>query len=397
MIKILGLVFLCFTLLHSASLEGKIKKEKRELKRATSNKTLFSRSLLSIAKEIISTNSKLSSLKNKISRLDSKIKKQKDLETKKNKELKLVKSKVSSLSSIQNSIKTEIADIVIKELSFDIIKSSTNKDINSFISKDIVDILSGSYNQNIKKLQSKFNNITSKIKASKSELNKLQKYISNLEKERKNIFSLKKKQIYLISRLKSKKKIYAKKIRRVKLQEKLLKKTLAKLNILKSKELRKDTLDKQKIANKLSKTKVRHVSSSYKRSIVSSYKGSKARAPLKNYSIKRKFGKYYDPIYKMTTFNDSILMHSLSRNAKVRAMFSGKVIFKNYTKILKNIVVVQSRNGVNVVYANMSKIAPTIKAGSSIKQNYTIGRIESDLSLSVTQNNKYVNPLKVFR
>ena len=84
-------------------------------------------------------------------------------------------------------------------------------------------------------------------------------------------------------------------------------------------------------------------------------------------------------------------------NAKVKNVFNGKVIYADKTALLNNIVIVEHRNGLHTIYANLSKIAPNIKKGKRIKKGYTIGRVSDELIFEATQKSLHINPIRLFK
>ena len=141
--------------------------------------------------------------------------------------------------------------------------------------------------------------------------------------------------------------------------------------------------------------KVKLYGSSYKESRVKKYVGSKTISPLKNAFVKRKFGNFIDPVYDIKIFNESVILSSNTQNAQVYNVLDGKVIFAKSTPVLDNVIIVENKNGIHTIYANLSQIAPTIKNGSVIKKGYSIGRVKSDLTFEVTQKNFHIDPLEL--
>jgi len=125
------------------------------------------------------------------------------------------------------------------------------------------------------------------------------------------------------------------------------------------------------------------------------YVGSKTISPLKNAFVKRKFGNFIDPVYDIKIFNESVILSSNTQNAQVYNVLDGKVIFAKSTPVLDNVIIVENKNGIHTIYANLSQIAPTIKNGSVIKKGYSIGRVKSDLTFEVTQKNFHIDPLEL--
>ncbi|MBU1994982.1 M23 family metallopeptidase, partial [bacterium] len=127
------------------------------------------------------------------------------------------------------------------------------------------------------------------------------------------------------------------------------------------------------------------------------YYGIKTIAPLDYYDITKDYGTYTDPIYGIKIFNESISLKPKQSNSKVKTVFNGKVIYADKTSVLDNIVIVEHADGLHTIYANLSQIAPDIKAGVKIKKGYTIGRVSDELIFEVTQKSYHINPIGLFQ
>jgi murein DD-endopeptidase MepM/ murein hydrolase activator NlpD len=143
--------------------------------------------------------------------------------------------------------------------------------------------------------------------------------------------------------------------------------------------------------------KVRQVNSSYQKSKTYAYRGNKTISPLADAKIIKKFGTYVDPIYKIKIFNESITLKSNKKNAKVKNVLNGKVVFSGKSSMLGNVVVVLHSRKIHTVYAGLSKIAPTIRVGSKIKKGYVVGKINEKLIFQATKNSKHINPLRLIK
>ncbi|HHD77773.1 MAG TPA: M23 family metallopeptidase, partial [Campylobacteraceae bacterium] len=120
-------------------------------------------------------------------------------------------------------------------------------------------------------------------------------------------------------------------------------------------------------------------------------------APLKSYQIVQKFGTFIDPVYKIKVFNDSVKLRPASRDTLVRNVLPGKVVYAAKTPVMDRVVIVEHPGGLHTIYANLSKIAPTLKIGSKLKRGYVIGRISDTLAFEVTKETKHINPVELFR
>ena len=208
-----------------------------------------------------------------------------------------------------------------------------------------------------------------------------------------------------MKKLKKDKAIYTKELKGLINRQNSLKNTLEKLNLIKV-----DTLKKEKEAKERKKAfarkkirlnenlpKVKKHGTSYQSVKTKKYRGPKTIAPIDSYKITKKYGTYTDPIYGIKIFNESISLKPTKANARVKTVFNGKVIYADKTAVLKNIVIVEHKNGLHTIYANLSQISPNIKKGQKIKKGYTIGRVNKELIFEVTKKSYHINPIRLFQ
>ncbi len=145
----------------------------------------------------------------------------------------------------------------------------------------------------------------------------------------------------------------------------------------------------------MGETNIRQIGSSYQNSNVKKYTGEKTIAPLDNFTVKRRFGDYVDPIYKIKIFNESVVLASNTPDATVKSVLNGKVVFAKDTASLQKVVIVENSDEIHTIYAHLSKTAPTIQVGQKIKKGYVLGRVDNDLTFEVTQKNYHIDPLEL--
>ena len=145
---------------------------------------------------------------------------------------------------------------------------------------------------------------------------------------------------------------------------------------------------------------VKKVGSSYKKDKVYAYRGRKTISPIRGARLVKKFGTYVDPIYKIKIFNESVTLRAPSRNAKVKNVLNGKVVFAGSSSMLGKVVVISHSGKMHTIYAGLSKIAPTVRKGSKIKKGYVIGKVsrklifEADEKLKAYQSYEVDKPLE---
>ncbi len=349
-----------------------------------------------IASTIIAKKREISIINNNIRQSDIFLENQKKQYVKKMKELNFLQGNISLLSKTKDKIKKQIIQIISKELSIEIIGNYRNNiSLKSIISQEIVNSLSKILRDKFDKIRQKYDNVNKKIDNVTKKIKDLKAYIKKVQNRKKVLAKNIAKRIKNIKYLKYQKVLYDRKLNRIFYEQNAIKKTLTKLNILK---LRKRFKKPTRVKNSnINSQKIRKFGTSYQKGRVVRYRGRKTIAPLKSFYIKRKFGEYYDPIYKIRIFNESVVLGSKIPNAKVKNVLNGKVIFAKATPILDNVVIVENADGIHTIYAHLSKIAPTVKKGMKIRKGYVLGRIKNELTFEVTQKNNHINPLKLIR
>lgn len=271
--------------------------------------------------------------------------------------------------------------------------------------------------------------ITKRRKSAKERIDKIAKQKKDYEKQR----ITKRK---LVKKLSKDEDQYRKKLQKAMDKQNALRSTLADLNILKKKEVenerriaaeqkalmiaqekrkRKERKERELARKKARKkgTKVvytaktetkattnrniRKVGSSYTKNKVSAYYGGKTISPIRGAKVVKTFGTYIDPIYKIKIFNESITLKAPTRNAKVKNVLNGKVVFAGSSSMLGKVVVVSHKNKIHTIYAGLSKISPEIKKGRKIKKGYVVGKVSRKLIFEATKNSKHINPMKMIR
>ncbi|PHS58318.1 MAG: peptidase M23 [Sulfurimonas sp.] len=257
----------------------------------------------------------------------------------------------------------------------------------------------------VKKLNKEFYYYSKKIDVLNNDISSLEISIAIINAKRKNLIKIQKKNKKALVKLNKSKEIYKKELKKVLIKQDMLKRTLAKLNIIKIDEIqkakqeaeRKRAFSEKVILSDKNLPKVKKHGSSYQSVKTKRYRGKKTIAPFFPYTITKKYGTYEDPIYGIKVFNESISLKPKKKNTKVKTVFNGKVIYADKTAVLNNIVIVQHKNGLHTIYANLSQISPNIKKGKKIKKGYTIGRVSDELIFEVTQKNFHINPIRLFQ
>ena len=153
----------------------------------------------------------------------------------------------------------------------------------------------------------------------------------------------------------------------------------------------------QKFAKNLN-LDVKKIGSSTDGVTITKYKGEKTIAPLKSFKIAKNFGTYYDPIYKIKLFNESIVLRSTEPQAKVVSVLSGKVVYaKKNAGMLDNVVIIQHEGGIHTIYSHLDDIAPTLVVGKWVQKGSVVGRVNENLSFQVTKDSAHIDPKDLFK
>ncbi len=389
--------FLFFNSFLFANIDNKIVRNRKILNQNSRKARVIRDKLDDIARNIINGKKEISTINKEIKKSNSFLQRQTNQYNQKIKELNQLQKNIYILNKSRDEIQDKIVKIISKELSLEIVSSQNiNKTKESILSKEMILSLSKILKENFDNIKSKYLDVNNQINKVTDKIKNLKIYIKQMQNKKLKLAKMKSDRLKYLSYLKYQKKSYDKKLNRIFLEQDAIKRTLRRLNILK----RKTTLNRRKIkfsAPNINNQRVRKIGSAYQYTRVENYRGPKTIAPLKSFYIKRKFGTYFDPIYRIKIFNESVVLGSKIPNAKVRNVLNGKVVFAKSTPMLDNVVIVENSRGIHTIYAHLSKIAPTIREGKRIKKGYIIGRIKNKLTFEVTQRNRHINPLKLIR
>jgi len=402
---IFSAIFLLALSLSGASVDKKISTTNKELTKYTQTYSTLNKKMSDTAKAILKQKKELEKQNQYLKKIQADLA-VKELSYKENLEqLEQLRVSQKELKETQNKIEEELVFTIAQSVSLSLILeedySMSAEAIMEFeviksmleLSKQKADKLSREFVENAKDID-KLNELASGLEVA----------ISNIEKKRLDVIQTTQENKKALTKLQSAKKSYKQELQKLLKKQDTLKQKLAELNIIKIDEIKKakeERARKEAFAKK-SATKdeklpqVKKVGSSYQAVKTIKYKGKKTIAPLDNYTITKKYGTYTDPIYNIKIFNESISLSPKMKNAKVKTVFNGKVIYAEKTAVLNNVVIVEHEGGLHTIYANLSQISPNISSGSKIKRGYTIGRVENELIFEVTQKSYHINPIRLF-
>ncbi|RAX53484.1 peptidoglycan DD-metalloendopeptidase family protein [Helicobacter sp. 11-8110] len=397
-------VFLCLIQLQAnQEINQKISKNKTALENQKKKEAQVNQKLQELGKEINKQKEELSTIENIIKESEKNISKNKQEYSKKETLIKTLSSNQESLYQKRKDIELAIIDLVAKDISFAILLNDFQPEsIRDLITEESFKVLNNTTKKELANLSQQQTQIIQDLKTLQKEIAQLQSFIDSENKKRANLKDLQAKQKKALNAYQKEIDKYNQELQQITKERDSLQEILVQLNILKSQEE-----EKRKKREELAKTEntttpkstqsdfdVRQVASSYHNISTTKYKGAKTIAPLDNFKIDKRFGPYYDPVYKMKVFNESITLISTGDD-KVKSVLDGKVIFAKDTPILKKVIIIEHQNNMHTIYAQLDKIAPTIKPGSIVKKGYTIGRINNALKFEVTLKDKHIDPLEL--
>lgn len=437
MIKLILTLTFFTTLLFSSSdtIQKKIISNKKILNKNKTKKELASLRIRLLANQISKQSNDLEKLEKKITIINKDIEEHKEI-------LEQSKQRFSNLSKTsgelikeKNQSEKQIVDTIIDEFSASIaLKLASEKSLEELIDSEIYKVLSENSKDEILRIDNNYIIINKNKKTNEQTIKKTKEYITKREKKKRLLNNLKKKQTKAIKSLENKHATYQKELKKAIRKQQNLATLLGKLNILKKEELTKERRrrakekkrllalkkkkedkrrrdakkkrSRKKVVTKKTATQkytknvdidVRVLGSSTKGVKIRKYRGAKTIAPLKSYKVIKKFGKYFDPVYKIKLFNESVVLKSNKSRAKVYSILNGKVVYaKKNSGMLENVVIIQHKGGLHTIYSHLDRISPTLKVGKWIKKGYVVGRVDNTLTFQATKNSAHINPKDLF-
>ena len=440
MTKIFFLLFLSTNILFSATtIDKKIQKNKQSLNSSAKQEETTSLKIKELAEKIESQNSNIINLEKDIKQVNSDIDEhQKLLEDAKEK-LDQLKSKSTDLIKEKTSNEEQIVNTIIEEFSISLaLKLASENSLQELIDSEIYTLLSQHSKDKVLKLNNNYNVLSTNTKSNQKDIEKIASYIEDRQKTKEKLTSLKEKHSSSLVNLEEQHKSYQEELNKVAKQQDSLKNLLAELNILKEEENKKAEEEKrerlqQLLAQKKADSKktireeaqeedkapndeiqtaevrnqryaknlnldVRKIGSSTDGVKIVKYKGESTIAPLRSFKVVKNFGTYYDPVYKIKLFNESIVLKSDEPKAKVVAVLNGKVVYaKKNAGMLENVVIIQHEGGLHTIYSHLDEISPTLVVGKWIKQGYVVGRVDDNLMFQATKDSSHIDPKDLFK
>lgn len=403
----------CATLFAAGTTANKTQSTKQNLKTKVEQEKKLNKKLDELAKSILSGEENVKTTAEQISALSVQVKELESSAKAADASLNTLIAQNKDLVAEQKRIEASLLAIISKRFAYDlIVPKNYIESEESIISAEILNSLTKDSQNEVNKIAKDYSKTINSIKSQTDKIGAIKLDLAEFRSKQDKLIALQTKQKKDLAQLKSDKDSYEKELSAIQADQEELRKTLEKLAIIakneeeeKARAQQKAKLEEAKKAKnneklasqsqKTAKNDVRQVGSSYQMSQVKRYTGAKTIAPLEKFTLKRAFGDYTDPIYKIKIFNESVVLRSALSDAVVKNVLDGKVVFAKETSLLQKVVIVENKDGIHTIYAHLSKIAPTIKVGSRLKKGYVIGRVERDLTFEVTQKNYHINPMEL--
>lgn len=397
-------VFLPFiTFAAPANTTQKIDEKAKTLQEKLQAEKQIHGKLQDIANDIVEGEKDIEKIKDKIEEIGRTINDSQEVVQRKSEYLDKLTKDTQVLSSQKKDLEQKIIKIIAEDFSFYLVSDSDYLDNEDGILVDeVLQKMDTIMRKEFGKLASDYKQVNEQISSQSQEIKTIHGEIQSSRSKKDELVALEKKRESSIVALNTKKESYKKQLDDIAKERDEIRTTLEQLKIIKVQEENK--LLAEKNAAKREKgpstvgggdNSIRQIGSSYQNSNVKKYVGERTIAPLDGYTVKRKFGDYVDPIYKIKIFNESVVLASSTPDSTVKSVLNGKVIFAKDTASMEKVVIIENSDEIHTIYAHLSKIAPTIQVGQKIKKGYVIGRVDNDLTFEVTQKNFHIDPLEL--
>ncbi|WP_455756380.1 murein hydrolase activator EnvC family protein [Sulfurimonas sp.] len=407
MIRLVIAILIAFNISFAVdNIDKKIKSTSSTINAFSKNKSSINKKMAENAKAILKQKKEINKQQKFLKELKAKLSdKEHSYKENKTQLAELVKHN-KKLKKEQDAIEQELVFVIAQSVSLSVIlEEDYTVDEESLIEFEILQKMLKSSKEKARKLNDKYYSNSKDIKILNKHTSSLKKSIKSIDSKRKKLISVNKSTKAALKKLEIAKTEYKKELKKLLEKQDELSKTLAELNLIKIDAVKKAKEDKDRksafenkeILEDKNLPKVKKHGSSYQAIKTKKYRGPKTIAPLDSYTISKKYGTYTDPIYGIKIFNESISLKPKKANAKVKTVFNGKVIYADKTAVLDNIVIVEHKDGLHTIYANLSQISPNIKKGKKIKKGYSIGRVNDELIFEVTQKSYHINPVRLFK
>ncbi|BCX79749.1 murein hydrolase activator EnvC [Campylobacter sp. 19-13652] len=386
-------LFFTVVQINAASTNEKIKNQEKDLASSKKIEAGLNKKLDDIANDIKRSETELENINKDIVVLKQQIDELKQSKEQAQNDLNELNRQNNELITNQKQVEASLVNIIAQNFSLDLLMAdSEGESAENIISIKAVEKLNSIMKDDLRKLAKNYDETTNIIRQKQERIETIQKSLSDFESKKAQLLKLQKKQNDTVIALKNDNETYKKKLINLKNQQEQMRQTLQKLSIIAQKENEQKSQKQTQKSQNIAQGKPQQ---GYSGTAVRRYTGAKTIAPLDSFSIKQRFGNYVDPIYNLKIFNESVILSSNTKDATVKNVLDGKVIFAKHTALLDNVIIIENSAQIHTVYANLSQIAPSVKVGAVVKKGSIIGRVSQDLTFEVTQKNYHIDPLEL--
>lgn len=375
-----------------------IKNNEQKLQDISNKSSSINIKLKRLGNNINDKNRKIAELKTQIDNLVANINVNEKLYEEQESLFNTYNKKYNELDSKLKALQKELVDVLLKDMAiYMILNSKEPLNEDSIIFEEALKTMSKGAKKSVEVIINEQNSVKQDMKSTQEKIDSA-KAIINAQKEKKKILEIaKKEQENLVKKLNAELTIYNDELKRLDKERVSIQKILVGLNILKKQETQNQEQQNTEQSNphtgNFAPLEVRQIGNSYRIVSTARYNGAKTIAPLKSYKIETRYGPYYDPVYKMKVFNEFVTF-SVRNRSNVLAVLDGKIVFAKETPMLKNVIVIEHKNGLHTIYSYIDNLA-NIKVGSMVKKGTTIAYVNDKLHFEVTQKDKHINPLQL--
>jgi murein DD-endopeptidase MepM/ murein hydrolase activator NlpD len=388
--------------LQAAKIDERIQTTSSKLQETKQTYTSLNTKLEVTASKIIQQKEAVGVQQERINTLVSELRTKENVYQSNKQNLQGLQTQQDRLVKTQNEIEQRLVFAIARNTSLSLlINDDRAKEANSIITEEALKLHLKQINSEIKDLNVIFGENIVKISSLSNQTTALKQSIAVIDQQKQSVLATKTQNEKAIVALEKEKAEYKLSLGRILNQQRSLQNTLASLNIIKLEAMKPKkappALVVPKPGSKPLPEGTREAVSQYQPSKTATYSGERTIAPLDGYIVTKRFGPYTDPIYGIRIDNESVSLRPTDPDAKVKAIFNGKVILAKPTAMLENVIIIEHDNGLHTIYAHLDKIAPTVIVGQRLKQGAIIGRVARELMFQVTQRNAHINPLEVIR
>lgn len=388
----------------SSNLDRDIKKNQVKIVKTIKEQDRINKKIQKLGEEITSQNTEINALVGQIQILEKEIEDNRGRFSEQEKELKATQEKHKELQERDATIQKQITTLITQELAFKVIANKQQvSSAEDLLLEELFNTLSKNAKLQIGTLAEEKKILSENIQKYSIEIEKLQGLIKTQIDKREKLSEGIKKRNTMIKKFEEDIQNYNQKLSQIAQERENLDEILEKLNIRKrdlEERERQRALAMAESEGKKSLNaplEVKKVGSSYRQVSTTKYRGSKTIAPLDSYRIEQRFGAYFDPVYKIKVFNEALILAPINKNANVKSVLGGKVVFAKNTPMLKKVVIIEHPNQMHTIYAHLDKIAPTVRPGLRVPKGYVIGKVDDKLNFEVTIKDRHINPLELIK